>query len=96
MGLWLYRFSERIRVNWSDDTLSHICTQLIKEVEVTPSKYVEQAQVGAARRSLEQAGSSLHDIPSAACRGWLSPSHSEFDEEFFILRSWIDHVTRLR
>jgi hypothetical protein len=63
---------------------------------VTPSKYVEQAQVGAARRSLEQAGSSLHEISSAAFRECLSPSYSEFDEEFFIIRSWIDHVTRLR
>jgi hypothetical protein len=25
----------------------------------------------------------------------VTPSNSEFDEEFFMIRSWIDHVTGL-
>jgi hypothetical protein len=28
---------------------------------------------------------------------WLfAPSHSEFDEEFFMIPSWADHVTELQ
>jgi len=31
-----------------------------------------------------------------AMRGRMSPSHSGFDEEFFMIFSWIDHVPALK
>ena len=41
-------------------------------------------------------GCHLRSLGIPPCRGCLSLGHSEFDEAFFIIRSWINHVTRLQ
>lgn len=62
---------------------------------VDPCKAPGPKSEGNFRKLIETIEAELQaeKTPSPDC---VTPSHSEFDEEIFMSRSWIDHVTGLQ